>query len=395
VSLRVRRISDEQRRARLVRRHRLGPSCRATDVATAVRDLVAVHSTDPASVFLGLAARVRNATVESIEGALYEERSIVRMLGMRRTVHVVPVDLVSIVHASSTRAIAARERKRWLDILDQGGVTTNPIEWLEDAESDTLQALRARGEATAPELARDVPALKTQVTFGEGKKWPGVASASTRVLFLLAADGHVVRGRPRGTWTSSQYRWAPMSSWLPAGTKEPPVATARAALVERWLRTYGPGTVADIKWWTGWTVGDVRRALDDLPVEEVELEDGSGVLLADDTAPARASAPFAALLPSLDTTVMGWTVRGWFLGSHGPQLFDRSGNAGPTVWWDARVVGGWAQRRSGEVVYRLFEDVGSDAVGAIDAEAERLARWLGSARVTPRFRTPLERDLST
>jgi hypothetical protein len=364
-------------------------------VATAVHDLVAVHSTDPASVFLGLAARVRNAIVETIERALYEDRSVVRMLGMRRTVHVVPVDLVPVVHASSTRAIAARERKRWLDILEHGGVTTKPIQWLDKAENDTLRALRARGEATAAELARDVPALKTQVKVGEGKKWAGVASASTRVLFLLAADGRVVRGRPRGTWTSNQYQWAPMSSWFPAGTKEPSAEAARAALVECWLRSYGPGTVADIKWWTGWTLRDVRRALGDLNVEEVELDDGIGLVLADDIAPVRAPAPSAALLPSLDTTVMGWTARNWFLGSHGPQLFDRSGNAGPTVWWDARVVGGWTQRPNGEVVHRLLEDVGGDAVDAIDAEAARLTAWLGPARVTPRFRTPLERDLST
>jgi hypothetical protein len=353
-----------------------------------------MHSTDPASVFLGLASRVRNVTVESIEQALYEQRSVVRMLGMRRTVHVVPVDLVPIVHASSTRAIAARERKRWLDIVERGDVATNPIEWLDNAERDTVRALQARGEATAVELARDVPALRTQVTFGEGKKWGGTASASTRVLFLLAADGRVVRGRPRGTWTSSQYRWAPMSSWVPAGTQEPSVPAAQAALVERWLRTYGPGTVADIKWWTGWTFGDVRRALDDLTVEEVELDDGPGVVLADDIASVRSAAPYAALLPSLDTTVMGWTSRHWFLGSHGPQLFDRSGNAGPTVWWDARVVGGWTQRRSGEVVYRVFEDVGSAAINAIEAEAARLTAWLGPTRVTPRFRTPVERQLA-
>ena len=240
-----------------------------------------------------------------------------------------------------------------------------------------------------------MPALREQFEVGEGKKWGGRISASTRVLSLLAADGLIVRGRPRGTWTSSQYRWAPMSSWLPAGTKEPTVAVARATLVGEWLRAYGPGTVADIKWWTGWTLGEVRRALSDLSVEEVDLDGAIGVVLADDVASPRAVSPFAALLPSLDTAVMGWTERHWFLGPHGPQLFDRSGNAGPTVWWDSRVVGGWTQRKSGEVVYRLLEDVGSDAVRAIDREVDRLSKWLGPARVTPRFRTPLDRDLAS
>ena len=101
-----------------------------------------------------------------------------------------------------------------------------------------------------------------------------------------------------------------------------------------------------------------------------------------------------ALLPALDPTVMGWKERAWYLGEHAPALFDRSGNAGPTVWWNGRIVGGWVQRKDGEVVFRLLEDVGAEATAAVAAEAERLAEWLGETRVLPRFRTPLERTLS-
>jgi hypothetical protein len=393
VAARIRRISAEQRRARLARRHHIAPKERAADVATAVEDLVAVHSTDPASVFIGLAQRTRKATTASIEHELYEARSIVRMLGMRRTVHVVGVDLVPVVHASSTRAVSARERKRTLDFVERAGIP-EPKRWLEKLEDKTVRALEQRGEATATELARDVPGLSQRLTINEGTKWAGTISVSTRVLSLLAADGRIVRGRPRGSWISSQYRWAPISSWLPAGVKEPPTAEARAQLVERWLRCYGPGTVNDIKWWTGWTLGEVRSALADLAVEEVDVDGSTGVVLAGDVAPVKAPAPFAVLLPALDSTVMGWSDRSWFLGPHGPLLFDGSGNAGPTVWWDDRVVGGWAQRKNGDVVCRVLEDVGTDAGTAIDAAAARLTSWLGATRVTPRFRTPVERELA-
>ena len=91
---------------------------------------------------------------------------------------------------------------------------------------------------------------------------------------------------------------------------------------------------------------------------------------------------------------MGWQGRDWYLGSYGPALFDRSGNPGPTVWCDGRIAGGWAQRAGGEVVVRLLDDVGRANAEAIDVEAERLRAWLGDVRVTPRFRTPLERELS-
>jgi hypothetical protein len=57
-------------------------------------------------------------------------------------------------------------------------------------------------------------------------------------------------------------------------------------------------------------------------------------------------------------------------------------------------VGGWAQRKDGEIAFRLLEDVGADAIRAIETVAEELRDWLGKLRVTPRFRTPLERELA-
>ncbi len=57
-------------------------------------------------------------------------------------------------------------------------------------------------------------------------------------------------------------------------------------------------------------------------------------------------------------------------------------------------MGGWAQRREGVIAVRLLEDVGAETRAAVDAAAERLGAWLGKVRLTPRFRTPLERELS-
>jgi hypothetical protein len=115
--------------------------------------------------------------------------------------------------------------------------------------------------------------------------------------------------------------------------------------------------------------------------------------LADDLEPVEVPAPWVALLPALDPTTMGWKARAWYLGEHGPRLFDRNGNAGPTVWCDGRVVGGWAQRATGEVAVELFDDVGAEASAAVAREAEAVERWMKPVTVRTRFPTPVEKEL--
>jgi hypothetical protein len=387
-------IGARERRARLGVRHHLACEAREAGLTQVAGDLLGLHATDPASVFLAARARMRALTVEQMERALYDERSLVKILGMRRTMFVVPADLMPVVDAACTRAIAARERRRLAQTLEQAGIAGDGDRWLRRVEEATLAALAARGEAVGSELSQDVPELREQISYAEGKAYGGPQAIVTRVLFLLAAEGRIVRGRPRGSWISSQYRWAPTETWLARRTAELPAEAARVELARRWLAAFGPGMAADLKWWTGWTAGEVRRALAEVRPAEVQLDAGAALVLADDLEPVSPPEPWVALLPALDPTAMGWMERGWYLGEHGPALFDRSGNVGPTVWWDGRIVGGWAQRKDGEIAYRLLEDVGAGADRAVEAAADELGAWLGAVRVTPRFRTPLERQLS-
>lgn len=386
--------SVAERRARLGRRHLLAAPARAQAAADVAAAMVALHGTDPASVYLAAWARSadghRAIGHAAVERAMYQDRELLRMLGMRRTMFVVPAGLAPVIQAACTDQIAERMRKGLVRDLATAGVAADAGRWLDEVGDATVKVLIARGAATGAELAREEPRLRTQLVYAEGKTYGGSTSITTRVLMLLSAERRIARGRPRGGWTSSQYEWVPAEPW-PACS----AADARAELARRWLLAFGPAAVSDLQWWAGWTAGQTRAALGQLVVAEVDLDGGGpGVILSSDQDPSPASDPWAALLPALDPTSMGWRERGWFLGDHGAALFDRSGNIGPTVWWDGRIVGGWAQRPDGEIVFRLLEDPGSAAAAAIGAEAESLRAWLGPTRVTPRFRTPLERDLS-
>ncbi|MFD0202838.1 MULTISPECIES: winged helix DNA-binding domain-containing protein [Saccharothrix] len=381
------KIDDAQRRARLGVRHLL--SARATAVEDVVEALVGLHATDPGTVFLSACARLEHPSVPEVEAAFYERRTLVRSLCMRRTMFAVTAATAPVVQAAAGAAIAAKERQKLLTYLADGvGWDADRLARVEDA---TLEALRLRGEATAVELTHDVPDLLEQVVVAPGKPYETRQNVSSRIIRVLAADGRLRRGRPLGTWLSTQFRWEPATPWP---SLDPDLG--RAELARRWLASYGPGTEADLKWWTGWNLGHTRAALTAAGAVPVELSTGTGYALPDDLDPVDQPPPWAALLPALDSTPMGWQARDWYLPArHRPRLFDTAGNVGPTVWWNGSVVGGWAQRADGGLVWRLLDDVGADAEAAIAREADRLASWLGGVRVIPRFRTPLEKELTT
>ena len=386
----IKTVSVAERRARLAARHRLAPGERAGTVAAAVDGIIALHGTDPASVYLSAWARTDSVDKAAIEHALYEERSLVRMLGMRRTVFVVPTALMPVIQSACADQIAERLRRQLTQVVAAAGIAPDAATWLKDVGEGTVRVLAARGSATGAELARDEPRLRTQIIAAADNPYGGAVNLTTRLLTLLSAEGLIVRGRPRGGWTSTQFTWsaAPERTDLPA-------AAARAELARQWLAAFGPAPLSDLQWWTGWTAGQVRQAVSSLDLTEVDLGGTPGVLLTGDEAPTAPAEPWAALLPALDPTAMGWRERAWYVGEHTAALFDRSGNIGPTAWWDGRIVGGWAQRQDGEIAVRLLEDVGAEAAAAIAAEAERLREWIGpGVKITPRFRTPLERELS-
>ncbi len=383
-----------ERRARLARRHHLaGPAASVEEVAAG---LVGLHSSDPTSVYLSARARLDRFAPADLEDALYERRSLVRTLGMRRTVFVVPRDAVAVIDEACTRALGPPERRRLVRMLEEQGIAPagEGRRWVDRVRAEVLDALARRGEATARELTKDVPELGAKLTFGEGKTWGGTMGVSTRVLFLLAAEGAVVRTRPLGTWVSGQYRWARTETWLGAPPRPLEQADARAELLRRYLRAFGPATLTDVRWWTGWTARATAAALAATDAVDVALDEGIGFVLPDDVGPVGDVGPWVALLPALDATVMGWKERAWYLGDHGERLFDRNGNAGPTVWANGRVVGGWTQAEDGEIRLGVLEAVDATTRRAIDRERERLRRWLGEVRIKPRFRGPIEASLS-
>jgi hypothetical protein len=371
-----RRISDSERRSRIAVRHALAPAHRLADVAAVTRAMTVLHATEAATVHLAVAARAEGLEPEDVDTELYDARSVVKQLAMRRTLFVFPRDLLPAAWGSASARVATSERKRVAKAIAAAGIAPDGEAWLDAARDATLARLAA-GPATTAELRAEVPELAGSVGGTSDKPWDRPVPVAPWVLTHLGLDGKVLRGRNAGHWRLNKPTWTTSEDWLGVVPEPLEEDAGYAELVQRWLRTFGPGTAADIQWWLGSTKTAVTRALADLGAVEVELDDGStGWVHAsdEDTGPVE---PWAALLPTLDPTVMGWKSRDFYLDpAHVPYLFDTNGNAGTTAWWDGRIVGCWVQDDEGVVRLSLLEDVGPDGLAALENEARRLTAWL-------------------
>lgn len=206
------------------------------------------------------------------------------------------------------------------------------------AEQQALAALAEHGALTSAELAAAVPALREQIVTYPGKPYESRQRVCVHVVGVLAEEGRIRRALPAGSWASAQFRWA-LARPLPYL----PAADSMTALARHHLAAYGPVTAADLKWWTGWSLTNTRKAIAATGAEAVELDEGIG----------------------------------------------------PTIWADGRIVGAWVQHPDGHINHTLLTGPGAQARAAIETETARLTAFLAGTRVTPAYRTPLERHLAT
>jgi hypothetical protein len=199
--------------------------------------------------------------------------------------------------------------------------------------------------------------------------------------------GLLVRTKPRGSWRSNLHEYTPLAVWLPDVDLESLTPDeAQARLVRSYLAAFGPATLEDIAWWSGFSKGETRKALSVLDDEIVEAEieglGGGYLMLTTDRQQLQETQlgpePTVNLLPSLDPYIMGYRDRRRFLApEHYEKVFDRAGNAIATVWVNGQVVGAW-QELEAAIELLLWQDVESEA---LMTEAQRLGRFLSGEDV--------------
>ncbi len=392
----------------LAHKQHLLPASRHTDLLQVTRDILALHATDPTGPYLSLWARIPDFKREALEEALYQERALAKQLCMRVTLHVLPSDELPYFYRAFSQAFFERRTSpefRAASLLVRAGLCDqeDAEALLEDLQHRIVTLLAKSEPLTVQQMGQAVPELKAKIRHSVGKRYEGEFSIGSRLVLAMCAQGLLIRTRPRGTWRSTLYEYAALADWLPdVDLDSVSPQEARAWLAGRYLSAFGPATRDDLQWWLGFSKRETREALEPLELSLVDVGIqgfGGGYLMqAEDAQRLQDFGPpnvaYVFLLPGLDPYLMGYRDRDRFLApEHRTKIFDRAGNAVPTVWANGRIVGAWGQRKDGGVIYGLFEPVNGTARSLVNARRRELEGFLQGEPLGLRTDTPFTRDL--
>jgi len=319
---------------------------RRSSPLTVIERLVGMQAQWPPAPYVGLWTRLDGFRRETLERAVLRG-DVLKPSVMRGTLHLVTARDYPLFYA------AFREMNSWFGPLHlQRGVAAIP----------GVTALLRDGRITHAEIHAHLRDAYPEL---EEMDW-------RRMVHAVRRHAHLIHARETARWTTQP---AAVYEPVPAPAEIDP-REARAEIVRRYLRAFGPATKADIADWSGLRVRDFEHALDGLPTYLTEagreLFDVPRAALpgADVPAPVR-------FLPKWDNVILGFADRTRIISDEiRKQVIGKNGDVAQTVLVDGVVAATWAADPKGNVVVAPFAPVPRAWRRELEDERARLEAWL-------------------
>jgi len=333
--------------------------------------LAGLHAQVMGSAELSWWARVRGLERGDLPAALWAQRTLVKTWAMRGTLHLLPAHELGLWVAALGGRLA--ERQATPSALNRVGVTAAQADAITAAIPEALHGRELTREALAGEVGRiaGLRVLRDAILGPYGDQLLKTAAFRGELCF---APGE-----------GSKVRFTHPATWLGPATAVDE-ATAVRELAARYLRAYGPSSAAELGRWTGTTAGVGKAWLGTLAdaAVEVDVEGERLVALSADVEAASAARPGGAvrLLPAYDplTAATARAADAVIPKHHRGAVWQSAGRLLPVLVADGRMLGTWRHARAGArltVELAPFADPGAEVRAGAEAEAQRLAAFLG------------------
>jgi hypothetical protein len=326
--------------------------------AKAIEHLVGMQAQVPSSPYVGLWSRLEDFHHDELS-RLIANRRAVRMSLMRCTIHLV----------TARDCFALRPAMQ--PVLERGLFVGSPFG--RQIEGVEIDALLSAGRAALEEKPRTTADMRKLLA----KRWPGYDSNSLAyaVRYLLP----MVQIPPRGLWGGRGVpTYMTADTWLGDQLKS---IVAPDAMVVRYLKAFGPSTIADIQSWSGLT--NVRLVTERLRPRLHTFRDEKGRELFDVPGGVfvdpEAEVP-PRFLPEYDNALLAHDDRSRIIAREHRQLIGR-----PTLLVDGYAIGFWKVARekgAATLVIETLKPLSKKDSAAVEIEGLRLLDFIAAGATT-------------
>lgn len=352
---------------RLARHGLLAPRPKE-ELVEIVRAICGIHAQVMPAAELSIGMRLVGATRQDVREALWQRRSLVKMHGLRGTVHLFPADEFPLWLAAF-RANPQPNEAQW---LAQMGLEVAQRDAIVAAIGEALDGQRLTREDLGREVAHRAGSWASEaVSPAFGGKWPrwqmAIGAAFTAGLLCFGPnEGNKVTFVRPDQWLGG---WAEMDG-----------EEALREVYRRFLSAYGPATHRDFAQWFGMPPGRALAVMRGLAgeLEEVDVEGHRAFLMQSDAAEGFPSAPnVVRLLPHFDCYLLGCHPRDCLVPPAWSKRVLTRGAIGnlPLLLIDGIVAGLWKQQRAGrriEIRVEAFEPLTASQQRELATEAARI-----------------------
>jgi len=321
------------------------------------------------AAYLQIWTRNHTITRPQVENALWKTRTLVKTSLMRQTLHLIPTDEF-LLYIAALRPSRLAQAMR---VMDRCGITREESAALIPSIMEILSA----GPLRRPDIAAALrPKASKRVRFWMENSWS--------LVRLPVAEGLICYGRGEG----NEIVFIRTDHWLPKLKLElMPAPQAQCALFRRYLRAYGPATLADFSHWAGLPMQEVKALPPLLEAELTEIPGGkkSSFLLRGDVAVLNDSSDTKTsvrLLPIFDSYLLAHREKDHLLSAqHYKRVYRNQGWISPVVLIDGAIAGVWSHKLQNKKLLVEIESFGKLSKGeraGIEREAEHLAAYFDS-----------------
>ncbi|MDZ4245721.1 MAG: crosslink repair DNA glycosylase YcaQ family protein [Dehalococcoidia bacterium] len=350
----------------------LHPRSMGTDVTKVAGDVAGLSAGRAITPFLSLWARVNNFSPGVLMKALYQEKKLGKIKFVRGNIFILPVDMIEAAVVSTSG-----------QPLNKNGTFFSRAAKSHEKGMNCIRGSR-KVQETVDHKSRIINLLRNaSLTIEQMKKELDITDNISEIVYELC-DSHVLARGPTTRWYNNKHQYTTWENWFPEIGFQMVKKQARAMLVQSYIKSYGPVSIEDIAWWTGFAKDETPGILDDISggIEEITIDcfEGKFLVTADDFKTLKetkySSEPVVNFLPSQDNYMVAYRRRGrQYLRDIYPRIHDRAGNVMATILVNGHVAGAWDIVR-GTLEYSIFERIENSINSKVEETAVNLSAFL-------------------